>query len=63
MKKQTPRIEDMPEILTLRQASEILNVHMNTLRNWDNGGILKALRYGRREDRRYRKKDVIAYMK
>ncbi|NCS99303.1 helix-turn-helix domain-containing protein [Candidatus Parcubacteria bacterium] len=46
-------------MLTLQQASDILNVHPNTLRNWDNEGVLKAIRYGKRGDRRYHKEDVI----
>lgn len=45
-------------ILTLRQACEILSCHPNTLRNWDNKGILKAIRFGTRGDRRYRKNDI-----
>jgi excisionase family DNA binding protein len=50
---------DSPEVLTLQQAAEILNCHPNTLRNWDNKGILKAIRFGVRRDRRYRKADVL----
>lgn len=51
--------KNSPEILTLKQASEFLNVHPNTLRNWDNKGILKAIRIGSRGDRRYKKADVL----
>ena len=50
---------DSPEVLTLQQAAEILNCHPNTLRNWDNKGILKAIRFGVRRDRRYKKIDVL----
>ncbi len=48
-----------PKILTLKQACELLNCHPNTLRNWDNKGILKAIRFGRRGDRRYNKEDIL----
>jgi len=51
--------KDLPEILTLQQACEVLNCHPNTLRNWDNQGSLKAIRFGNRGDRRYRKEDII----
>jgi excisionase family DNA binding protein len=51
--------DKLPEILTMKQASEFLNVHSNTLRNWDNKGILKAIRFGSRRDRRYRKGDIL----
>ncbi len=47
-----------PELITLSEACEILHVHPNTLRQWDKKGILKAIRFGVRKDRRYRKKDI-----
>ncbi|HYG83398.1 MAG TPA: helix-turn-helix domain-containing protein [Verrucomicrobiae bacterium] len=49
----------MPEYLTIKQASEILQVHPNTLRNWDKNGLLKAVRIGVRKDRRYKRQDVM----
>lgn len=52
-------LDKMPEILTLQQACEIMNCHPNTLRNWDNQGILKAIRFGKRGDRRYKKEDIL----
>lgn len=51
--------EKIPELLTLKEACEILKVHPNTLRQWDEKGILKAVRFGARRDRRYRKDDII----
>lgn len=62
MTKQGRRLEELPEVLTLREAAEVLNCHPNTLRNWDNEGILKAVRVGRRKDRRYRKEDVLRFL-
>jgi DNA-binding transcriptional MerR regulator len=47
------------EILTLKQASDLLNCHPNTLRNWDKRGILKPIRLGTRRDRRYKKEDIL----
>lgn len=55
--------QELSGILTLRQAAQLLNVHANTLRNWDNKGVLKAMRFGRRRDRRYRKSDIIQFLK
>jgi len=49
----------IPELLTLKEASEILKCHPNTLRQWDRDGVLKAIRFGKRQDRRYRKKDIL----
>lgn len=53
----------LPDVLTLRQAAQILNCHPNTLRNWDNKGFLKAIRFGTRKDRRYRKSDILKVLK
>ena len=56
-------IEKLPKILTLKQACELLNCHPNTLRNWDNKGILRAIRFGQRGDRRYNKEDILKILK
>jgi len=59
MKKQTKKNQNNSKVLTLKQACEFLNCHPNTLRNWDNQGILKAIRFGKRGDRRYKKADIL----
>jgi len=53
--------EELPELLTLKQASELLQVHPNTLRAWDKKGLLKAIRIGVRGLRRYRKEDLMKF--
>lgn len=57
------KLDKLPDVLTLKQACEILNCHPNTLRNWDNQGILKAIRFGKRGDRRYKKRDILKILK
>jgi excisionase family DNA binding protein len=51
--------QEIPELLTLREASELLKCHPNTLRQWDRKGILAAVRFGERRDRRYKKADIL----
>ena len=46
------------KLITLKEACELLNVHPNTLRQWDRKGVLKAIRFGIRKDRRYNLKEV-----
>lgn len=53
-----PRKKKNLELITLSEACEILHVHPNTLRQWDKKGILKAVRFGIRKDRRYKKRDI-----
>lgn len=51
--------KELPVLIKLKQASKLLDVHPNTLRQWDKKGILKAVRFGTRKDRRYRKEDIM----
>lgn len=46
---------DMPELLTIKEAAQLINVHPNTLRNWEKEGKIQAVRIGSRRDRRYPK--------
>jgi len=45
-------------LLTLQEAAEMLNLHPETLRRWDNSGKLPAVRVNERGDRKYRREDV-----
>jgi len=61
--KRAKKNEKMPELITLKEACDILKCHPNTLRQWDNKGILVAVRFGERKDRRYRKADILKLLK
>jgi len=54
--------KNLPDYLTLTQACELLQVHPNTLRNWDKNGTLKAIRIGAGKLRRYKKEDIFALL-
>lgn len=53
--------DELPELLTIREVTHLLNVHPNTLRNWEKEGHISVVRIGPRKDRRY-KKDLIRRM-
>ena len=53
--------EELPELLTIKDVTHLLNVHPNTLRNWEKEGLIQVIRIGPRKDRRY-KKGVIQKM-
>lgn len=55
--------DELPEYLTLSEVSKMLKVHPNTLRNWDKSGTLKPIRIGERKIRRYKKEDVLRFLK
>ncbi|MDO4507885.1 MAG: helix-turn-helix domain-containing protein [Candidatus Saccharibacteria bacterium] len=49
---------EQDKYLTLTEVSRLLNIHPNTLRNWDTNGTLKATRIGVKKVRRYLKSDI-----
>ena len=50
-------------MLRIGDVARLLNVHVNTVRRWNNDGILKAYRIGHRGDRRFRREDIAAFLK
>lgn len=51
------RDKDSP-LLKISEVVEMLRVHTNTLRLWDQKGILPAIRIGERGLRRYKLSDI-----
>ena len=54
-------LENTP-LMTVKDVSRVLNVHINTVRRWSNKGILKSYRIGDRGDRRFRREDVSRFL-
>jgi len=55
--------KQLPKLLSICQAAEVLNVHIETLRRWDKSGKLKAIKINNRGDRRYDPGDIEAILK
>ena len=62
MNKQNLRDLPSKEVMTLSETAAFLSVSKQTLRNWDRQGILKAVRYGVRGDRKYLTRDIQALL-
>ncbi len=45
-------------MLKIREASELLRIHPNTLRRWGDQGLVKVYRIGPRGDRRFKLEDI-----
>ncbi len=56
------RHNDSNGMLTARQLARLLNVHINTVRRWDEKGVLKAYRVGLRRDRRFSREDIDVFL-
>lgn len=51
-------IEDLPDLMTIREVAQLLRVSPLTIKRWGKKGKLPAIRINSRGDRRY-KKDVV----
>src|ERR1700752_518419 len=50
------------ELLDIREAAEFLRVSETSLRRWTNAGRLPCLRIGGRQERRFRRSDLLALL-
>ena len=50
------------QMMTIDEVARLLNVHTNTVRQWNHRGLLNAYRLGPRGDRRFTEKDVLAFI-
>ena len=52
-------LENLPDLLTVREVAEIFRVSPLTIKRWGKRGKLPAIRINARGDRRYRKEQVL----
>ena len=57
--KKAVKLENMPDLLTVREVSELLRVSPLTIKRWGKRGKLPAIRINSRGDRRYKKEAVL----
>ncbi|MFC1710132.1 helix-turn-helix domain-containing protein [Patescibacteria group bacterium] len=58
-KKKRLKLEDLPDLLTVREVAELLRVSPLTIKRWGKRGKLPAIRINSRGDRRYKKEAVL----
>ena len=56
------KLDDLPDLLTVREVAEILRVSTLTIKRWGKRGKLPAIRINSRGDRRYKKGAVLALL-
>ena len=59
MINQTISIDNLPDLLTVREVAQILRVSPLTIKRWGKRGKLPAIRINSRGDRRYKKEAVL----
>lgn len=57
--KKAVKLESLPDLLTVREVSELLRVSPLTIKRWGKRGKLPAIRINSRGDRRYKKEAVL----
>lgn len=58
-KKKKIKLEDLPDLLTVREVADLLRVSPLTIKRWGKRGKLPAIRINSRGDRRYKKEAVL----
>jgi len=58
-RKKKVKLEDLPDLLTVREVADLLRVSPLTIKRWGKRGKLPAIRINSRGDRRYKKEAVL----
>ena len=57
--KKRLKLDNLPDLLTVREVAELLRVSPLTIKRWGKRGKLPAIRINSRGDRRYKKEAVL----
>ncbi len=49
-------------MLTTSEVARLLHIHVNTVRRWSDGGLIRAYRISSRGDRRFRQEDIARFL-
>ncbi|MFV1917609.1 MAG: helix-turn-helix domain-containing protein [Patescibacteria group bacterium] len=59
IKSKRIRLQELPDLLTVREVAELLRVSPLTIKRWGKRGKLPAIRINSSGDRRYKKEAVL----
>lgn len=57
--KKKIKLDNLPDLLTVREVADVLRVSPLTIKRWGKRGKLPAIRINSRGDRRYKKEAVL----
>jgi excisionase family DNA binding protein len=63
MERREVRGEISKGMYTTTEMARFLGVHPNTVRNWSDQGLLRAVRLGPRRDRRFTRQELNRFIK
>lgn len=58
-RKPSLSLDNLPDLVTIREVSELLRVSPLTIKRWGKKGKLPAIRINSRGDRRYKKEVIL----
>ncbi|HRN70690.1 MAG TPA: helix-turn-helix domain-containing protein [Candidatus Woesebacteria bacterium] len=59
IRKPSISLDNLPDLLTVREVAEVLRVSPLTIKRWGKNGKLPAIRINSRGDRRYKKEVIL----
>jgi excisionase family DNA binding protein len=59
MTNQNISLDNLPDLLTVREVAQVLRVSPLTIKRWGKRGKLPAIRINSRGDRRYKKEAIL----